>query len=98
MKERENKGERQTETQRERGRGKEIDGETESKDEGTTRQALVLMQDMSLKRRRAPRSDTGHILCLSSIVVLQTTSRLLVRNGAPTLQVEQGLSHDETPP
>lgn len=98
MKERENKGERQTETQRERGRGKEIDGETESKDEGTTRQSLVLMQDMSLKRRRAPRSDTGHVLCFSSIVVIQTTSRLLVRNGAPTLQVEQGLSHDETPP
>lgn len=56
----------------ERGHGKEIEGETQSKDEGNSRQSLALMKDMSLKRRCVPRS--GHILCLSSIVVIQTTS------------------------
>lgn len=41
----------------------------------------------------APRSDTGHILSLASIVVIQhhspTTSKLPVRNGAPALQVKK---------
>lgn len=50
------------------------------------------------KRRCVPCSDTGHILCLSSRVVIQTAGRLPVRNGAPALQVEQGPSHGETPP
>lgn len=49
----------------------------------------------------APRSDTGHILSLASIVVIQhhnpTTSKLPIRNGAPALQVEKGLSRGERP-
>lgn len=76
VKEREQGRVRDRDTQRERTReGNRGRDRVQSRRRcGASRQLLALMTDMSLKRRCVPCSDTGHILCLSSVVVIQTTS------------------------
>lgn len=103
VKERE-RGERETDTETQRGHGEEIEAETESKDEGgallhTSRWTIeghVFKTQMCTALRYWSRSLL--VIHIGHPDHEPTPSRLPVRNGAPTLQVEQGPSHGETPP